>query len=125
MPTEGGQFGRTAGGAWGWPLAPLKRLPSAGRYHGMRQSHEVVCFSCGQPVGDPPRLNTTPGGDNCPACAERLLESLPGVFHAPVAIEAVATQPGVVEGADQAQGAEGGAAPARPRAVGDQELADS
>jgi hypothetical protein len=45
-------------------------------------AHEVVCFHCGQGVGDPPRLNLI-DGEPCTACAERLLETLPGVFHTP------------------------------------------
>lgn len=45
-------------------------------------NHEVVCFHCGQQVGDPPRLNMI-DDEPCKACAERLLETLPGVFHTP------------------------------------------
>ena len=41
----------------------------------------ISCFHCGNPVGDPPRLNELEEGDNCPACAERLLETLPPIFH--------------------------------------------
>ena len=40
----------------------------------------VVCFQCGQAVGDPPALNELDGGAPCPACAERLLESLPSLL---------------------------------------------
>ena len=43
---------------------------------------QVVCFQCGQTVGDPPRANVRPDGSPCPACAERLLASLPPIFHA-------------------------------------------
>ncbi len=45
--------------------------------------NEVVCIQCGQPIGDPPRLNLLAEEEPCPACAERLLESLPGIFHTP------------------------------------------
>ena len=60
---------------------------------------DVVCFHCGQPIGHPPVIHTV-GGRPCPACAERLLESLPGVFHTPFAAEAeaperVRVEPGV------------------------------
>jgi len=54
---------------------------------------DVVCFHCGQPIGHPPVIHTV-GGRPCPACAERLLESLPGVFHTPfAAVAAVAEVP--------------------------------
>ncbi len=46
-------------------------------------SHDVVCFHCGQSVGDPPVLNLIEDEEPCPACAERLLEALPGIFHSP------------------------------------------
>jgi hypothetical protein len=38
------------------------------------------CFRCGGPSDE---LNELAEGENCPACAERLLETLQGVFHAP------------------------------------------
>lgn len=38
------------------------------------------CFRCGGPAN---QLNELEEGQNCPACAERLLETLQGVFHAP------------------------------------------
>jgi len=56
--------------------------------------HEIVCFHCGQSVGDPPRLNRVGDDEPCRACAERMLESLPGIFHAPFEV--------VVEGQDAA-----------------------
>ncbi len=39
-----------------------------------------VCIECGGSVN---ALNEDENGDPCRACAERLLETLPGVFHAP------------------------------------------
>ncbi len=42
----------------------------------MRGSQQTVCFTCGQPAGDFPRLNCLPGGQVCPTCRDRLLESL-------------------------------------------------
>ena len=44
-----------------------------------------VCIECGGPVN---ALNEDESGSACPACAERLLETLPGVFHAPWGEEA-------------------------------------
>lgn len=38
------------------------------------------CIECGGSVGF---LNEDEDGKPCPACAERLLETLPGVFHQP------------------------------------------
>lgn len=38
------------------------------------------CIECGGPVDS---LNEDEEGAPCPACAERLLETLPGVFHSP------------------------------------------
>lgn len=50
-----------------------------------RPRPDIVCFRCGRPVGDPPVLNPLGDGEGtCPACAERLLESLPPIFHAPM-----------------------------------------
>lgn len=45
----------------------------------------VVCFQCSQPVADEmgPRLNEIEEGESCPACASRLLEGLPPIFHTP------------------------------------------
>lgn len=50
----------------------------------MGQGKAVVCIQCGHSVGDPPVLNVLPEGGNCPACAERLLETLPPIFHSPI-----------------------------------------
>ncbi|QDU69271.1 hypothetical protein [Engelhardtia mirabilis] len=46
----------------------------------MESSREPVCFTCKQPLGDPPILNEIEGGQACPACAMRVLESLPPVL---------------------------------------------
>jgi|GEM_PF-1802729 len=43
----------------------------------MDESHETLCFTCGQPAGEEPRLNCLPGGQVCPTCRDRLLEQLP------------------------------------------------
>lgn len=43
------------------------------------ENQDVLCFQCGQSVGDPPVLNRMPDGENCLRCAERVLESLPSI----------------------------------------------
>lgn len=49
----------------------------------------TLCFTCGLVVGDPPRLNRLPEGKVCPACRDRVLDSLPPLLpslapaHAP------------------------------------------
>lgn len=53
---------------------------------------DIVCFRCSQPIGDPPRIHML-GGRPCSACAERLLETLPGVFHTPYTAEEPEQQP--------------------------------
>ena len=50
-----------------------------------------VCIECGGPVN---ALNEDESGVPCPACAERLLETLPGVFHAPWGEEGQIGEPG-------------------------------
>lgn len=50
----------------------------------MDQSSPVVCFHCGQTTNDPdagPRLNRLQNGRSCPACADRLLRSLPSLVR--------------------------------------------
>ena len=44
------------------------------------EHHETRCIECGGVVGS---LNEDEDGEPCPVCAERLLETLPGIFHAP------------------------------------------
>ena len=43
----------------------------------MVHASEIVCFTCGQDAGEPPRLNRLESGKLCPACRERVLEALP------------------------------------------------
>jgi len=50
-------------------------------------SSETMCIQCGQPAGDPLRLNHMPNGKSCTACRDRLLDSLPAPFPAAVAHE--------------------------------------
>ena len=40
---------------------------------------DTPCIQCSQPTGSPPRLNHLPNGLPCPACRDRLLESLPAI----------------------------------------------
>ncbi|QDV08795.1 hypothetical protein Poly30_43500 [Planctomycetes bacterium Poly30] len=71
-----------------------------------------VCIECGGPVN---ALNEDEHGDPCVACAERLLETLPGVFHAPWGQEAAELEDADAETA-LAQGEEepgGGTPPPR------------
>lgn len=50
-------------------------------------SSDTVCIQCGQPAGDPLRLNHMPNGRACSACRDRLLDSLPAPFPSPVVRE--------------------------------------
>jgi DNA-directed RNA polymerase subunit RPC12/RpoP len=71
----------------------------------MDESTGPLCFTCGQAFAGPTRLNTLPGGQACPTCRDRLLESLPSLLPSdPEALEeefveeeAVASQAGVGE----------------------------
>lgn len=49
----------------------------------MGSAHPTRCFTCGLPVGEPAQLNALPDGKPCPACRERLLESLPSIVPSP------------------------------------------
>lgn len=46
----------------------------------MAEGHETLCFTCGLPAGEEARLNHLPNGQVCPACRDRLLETLPAPF---------------------------------------------
>jgi len=43
-------------------------------------SAPTLCIHCGLSAGNPPRLNRLEDGRVCPACADRLLMSLPPVL---------------------------------------------
>lgn len=46
-----------------------------------------VCFTCGESVGDPLRLNQLEDGRICPTCRDRVLADLPPLFPSrPVAV---------------------------------------
>jgi hypothetical protein len=59
-------------------LAPRAQAPrEAGpKNRAMQGPQETLCFTCGQPAGEVPRLNCLPGGQVCPSCRDRLLLSL-------------------------------------------------
>jgi hypothetical protein len=46
----------------------------------MSGSPGALCFTCGQPISDPPRFNHLTNGRPCPACRDRLLASLPSLL---------------------------------------------
>ena len=43
----------------------------------MAKPENVRCFTCGETLGSEPRLHLLPSGEPCPACRDRLLESIP------------------------------------------------
>jgi hypothetical protein len=43
-------------------------------------SRDPLCIACGRPTGPEPRLNQLPDGRTCPACRDRLLDTLPPVL---------------------------------------------
>ena len=43
-------------------------------------SSATLCFTCGQPVTVPPRLNELPSGGPCLPCRDRALEAAPAVL---------------------------------------------
>jgi hypothetical protein len=51
---------------------------------GVKASHfEAICMRCAKGIGNPPVLNRLPSGKPCKACADRVLDAQPGIFHAP------------------------------------------
>ena len=48
----------------------------------------TLCFTCGLVIGDPPRLNQLPEGRTCPACRDRVLDSLPSLLPSAPRVEA-------------------------------------
>ncbi len=43
----------------------------------MALDRQPVCFTCSQPVAEPPEINKLENGETCPTCRDRLLDSLP------------------------------------------------
>ena len=41
---------------------------------------DPVCFTCGESVGEPYRLNRLEDGRICPSCRDRVLAALPPIF---------------------------------------------
>jgi hypothetical protein len=82
----------------------------------MPNGARTVCFSCGNPVGEPPALHRLANGQPCAACRERVLEHLPpalplggGVAHA---LAEHATERGLFDGPqDEGYAGEGPADP--------------
>jgi len=78
----------------------------------MTESGNTRCFDCG---GAADQLNEDADGVPCPSCAVRLLETLPGLFHAPwsdaslgpVANEALGEDPAAAPD-DEAEAESGG-----------------
>lgn len=52
----------------------------------------TLCFTCGQEVGEPPRLNKLPEGPTCPACRDRLLDCLPSLLPSSTSDESIAVE---------------------------------
>ena len=54
----------------------------------MANDRQPVCFTCSQPVAEPPRLNRLESGEPCPTCQDRLLDLLPPLLPgvAPVTV---------------------------------------
>jgi hypothetical protein len=43
----------------------------------MSESSDPVCFQCGNPVTDPPRIHYLASGEACHHCRDRFVDSLP------------------------------------------------
>ena len=69
------------------------------------------CIECGGSVGS---LNEDEDGTPCPACAERLLETLPGIFHQPW----TETASGAVDEVHPEEAHTGDSLPERPEGEG-------
>jgi len=53
----------------------------------MSDAPATLCFTCGQPAGDPPVLNSLSDGRRCPTCRDRVLEALPPALPREQAVE--------------------------------------
>jgi len=55
----------------------------------MASDRQPVCFTCSQPIAEPPGINKLENGESCPTCRDRLLDSLPPLlpFQGRVEIE--------------------------------------
>ncbi|MDA8592955.1 hypothetical protein N9L90_03455 [Planctomycetota bacterium] len=58
------------------------------------ENPETRCIECGGAVHS---LNEDEAGEPCVACAERLLETLPGIFHSPWSTPRDVDQPAEAE----------------------------
>lgn len=53
----------------------------------MNSESQSLCFTCGQDVGEPPRLNRLENGLPCPTCRDRILAFLPPALPGPGSAE--------------------------------------
>lgn len=53
----------------------------------MNPEPHSLCITCGQEVGDPPRLNRLENGLPCPSCRDRILAFLPPALPGPGSLE--------------------------------------
>jgi len=60
----------------------------------MTSSEDALCFRCGRPVSDPPRIEQIEDGRDCETCRERMLASQPPIFHAPFGDASTTPEPG-------------------------------
>lgn len=67
---------------WEARAAGLKARRAGADGASMSGPKETLCFTCGLPISDPPRFNHLPNGRSCPACRDRLLESIPAPLPA-------------------------------------------
>jgi len=67
----------------------------------MTESQGSLCFTCGQPSGPEPRLNSLANGRVCPTCRDRLLESLPSILPSEAEVEE-AGEPEAADGSFEA-----------------------
>ena len=50
----------------------------------MALDRQPVCFTCSQPIAEPPAINKLENGETCPTCRDRLLDSLPALLPSQV-----------------------------------------
>jgi hypothetical protein len=53
----------------------------------MALDRQPVCFTCSQPIAEPPAINRLENGDFCPTCRDRLLDSLPSLLPSRPGVE--------------------------------------
>ena len=63
----------------------------------MTDPRAPICFTCSQPILDPPRFQLMPSGEFCPACRDRVLDAAPSLLPRTPAIQAAAASEGEPE----------------------------